>query len=40
MDVAVDAEKIKKRQERFGNISSVAVDDKKAARAARFSQKV
>ena len=40
MDVAVDVEKIKKRQERFGNISSVAVDDKKAARAARFSQKV
>jgi len=39
-DIAVDAEKIKKRQERFGNISAGATDDKKASRAARFAAKV
>merc|ERR1712142_254301 len=39
-DIAIDADKIKKRQERFGNISAAATDDKKAARAARFAAKV
>merc|ERR1712168_342592 len=39
-DIAIDAEKIKKRQERFGNISAAATDDKKSARAARFAAKV
>merc|ERR1712242_579486 len=43
MDVGVDAEKLKKRQERFGNAAVQAakagsgeIDEKKAARAARF----
>jgi len=39
-DIAIDAEKLKKRQERFGNISAAATDDKKASRAARFAAKV
>jgi len=39
-DIAIDADKLKKRQERFGNISAAATDDKKAARAARFAAKV
>merc|ERR1739838_590890 len=43
MDVGVDAKKLKKRQERFGNAAVQAakagsgeIDEKKAARAARF----
>lgn len=48
-DIAIDAEKLKKRQERFGNVSTTTtttgaangvMDEKKAARAARFAQKV
>jgi len=47
MDIGVDAEKLKKRQERFGSAAVQAakagsgeIDEKKAARAARFAQKV